>query len=190
MQPSRLLQLEQHLAMAGQRFEIVLVPGLYDSDVDHWQSHWQRRFPFWRRVTLRNWSEPDILRWTDAIRRCLADCRRPAVLVGHSMGALASARFAAEQPEQVAGLMLVAPAEPARFELEEMVPAAALPAPSVLAASHDDPLLRFSSARDWAARWGSRLEDLGDAGHVNSEAGFGPWPHGLDILARLIDSLP
>lgn len=32
------------------------------------------------------------------------------------------------------------------------------------------------SARRWAARWGGHCIDLGDAGHINAEAGFGPLP--------------
>jgi predicted alpha/beta hydrolase family esterase len=33
-----------------------------------------------------------------------------------------------------------------------------------------------ASARRWAQRWGSNLINLGDAGHINAESGFGPLP--------------
>ena len=81
--------------------------------------------------------------------------------------------------------MLVAPAEPAKFHAEDAVPGRALGVPSVVIASHDDPFMSFERAQHWAAVWGSELVDLGEAGHINAESGFGPWPFGLRLLARL-----
>jgi hypothetical protein len=189
MQQSQLGIVEQQLAEATDRFELVLVPGLYDSDAEHWQSCWQRRFPDWRRVTQRNWNTADIDLWLGAIRRTLATCRSPAILIGHSMGALASCALVADEVLDVAGVMLVAPAEPAKFELEDRVPCRRLPVPSLVIASHNDPLLRFDRAEFWAETWGSRLVALGDAGHINAESGFGPWPYGLSILAEFAAQL-
>jgi uncharacterized protein len=182
--------MEMQLEIATGRFEPVLVPGLRDSDADHWQSHWHRRFPHWKRVTQRNWSEPDIDRWIDAIHRTLAQCQRPAVLIGHSFGALASCCATMAQPSaNIAALMLVAPAEPARFELDERIPRQPLGVPTVLVASHDDPLLSFERAHYWAHTWHGRLVDAGEAGHINSEAGYGAWPHGLVMLSELMRAL-
>ncbi|WP_283148824.1 RBBP9/YdeN family alpha/beta hydrolase [Silvimonas soli] len=190
MQESQIRFIEQQLAEAAKRFELVLVPGLKDSGTEHWQSCWQRQFPAWHRVTQRNWNVPDIDGWGDAIKRTLAACQRPAILIGHSLGALASCALLASEPVAVAGLMLVAPAEPAKFELDDRVPDTRLPVPSVVVASHDDPLMRFDRAEYWANAWGSRLIDLGDAQHINAEAGFGPWPYGLSILAEFVSALP
>lgn len=39
---------------------------------------------------------------------------------------------------------------------------------------------------DLAANWGSELVNIGPAGHINAEAGFGPWPQGERLLARLL----
>jgi len=189
MQQSQLLLVEQKLTEAAKHFELVLVPGLYDSGEEHWQSHWQRRFPAWRRISQRYWNQPDIDLWVDAIRRTLAQCQRPAILIGHSMGALACCALLAEPCSSVAGAMLVAPAEPARFELEERIPQHRLSVPSMVIASHDDPLLRLDRASHWAACWGSQLVDVGEAGHINAEAGFGPWPYGLSVLAQFASAL-
>lgn len=189
MQANQIRTIEHQLELALMRFELVLVPGLYDSGPDHWQSCWQRRFPVWRRVSQRNWNVADIDLWIDAIRRTLSQCQRPAVLIGHSLGALSSCALLENELPSVAGLMLVAPAEPAKFELEDRVHSRKLPVPSVVVASHNDPLMRFDRAEYWASAWGSRLVDLGEAGHINAEAGFGCWPYGLSILDEFIAGL-
>jgi predicted alpha/beta hydrolase family esterase len=61
-----------------------------------------------------------------------------------------------------------------------------LPFPTVLAASGTDPWADLESSRRLAARWGARFVDLGDAGHVNTGAGFGPWPRGEELLRDLL----
>ncbi|WP_018609797.1 RBBP9/YdeN family alpha/beta hydrolase [Uliginosibacterium gangwonense] len=179
-------EIDEHLLAASSRYEFVLVPGLYDSGPEHWQTCWQNYHPFWRRVTQRNWNVADIEIWIASIRRLLAGCSHPAILVGHSFGALASCCVAVDYPELVAGLMIVAPAEPMKFEVEDRVPSHALGVPSMLVASHNDPLMSFSRADYWASMWGSTLIDVGEAGHINVESGFGPWRYGLDVLSMLV----
>jgi uncharacterized protein len=178
---------EQALLAAASRYDFVLVPGRYNSSELHWQSIWERELPIWKRISQRNWDDGDIRRWTGSLRRLLAQSARPAVLVGHSLGALASCCIAAESPAAVVALMLVAPAEPAKFHAEEEVPVRLLPVPSVLVASHNDPFMSFPRAEHWASIWGSELVDLGDAGHINVEAGFGSWGFGKDVLRALVE---
>jgi predicted alpha/beta hydrolase family esterase len=190
MQPSQTSLIEQQLAIAATRYELVLVPGLYDSGPEHWQSYWQRRYPGWQRVTQRNWNVADLDLWIDAIKRKLSTCQRPAILIGHSLGALASCTLVVNEQVNVAGLVLVAPAEPVKFELEEQVPCCALPVPSIVIASQNDPVMRYDRAEFWAQAWGSRFVSIGEAGHINAEAGFGSWPYGLSILGEFLSGLP
>jgi predicted alpha/beta hydrolase family esterase len=175
---------DELIALAA-RLEFVLVPGFKDSGPEHWQSFWQRKIPVFRRITQHRWDDPDVEHWVHAINRLLETHTRPAVLIGHSLGALACACVAGDGHPRVAGLMLVAPAEPARFEADARVPQRNLGAPTLVAASEDDPLMSMTRAQHWAQVWGADLVDLGEAGHINAEAGFGPWPHGLELLARL-----
>ncbi|MCL6646441.1 MAG: alpha/beta hydrolase, partial [Dehalococcoidia bacterium] len=56
----------------------------------------------------------------------------------------------------------------------------ALPFPSVLVASRDDPYCRFERAQALAQAWGSRFIDAGARGHLNAESGLGDWPQALD----------
>jgi hypothetical protein len=187
MTPPHLQAVEQALIAASRRHAFVLVPGLYDSGPDHWQSQWQTRLDIWRRVTQSRWSEPDIGHWIDAIRRLLGQDRRPAILVGHSFGALASVCVTAARQHDIAGVLLVAPAEPSRFEVEDRVPRAPLRVPAIVVASHNDPVLPFGRAAYWSKVWNADMADLGEAGHINAEAGFGPWPYGLELLKSLVD---
>ncbi|MEH0885069.1 alpha/beta hydrolase [Enterobacter sp. UNJFSC 003] len=181
--------IEQRLQQLSDRYTLILVPGLRDSDEYHWQSCWERRLPFWKRIQQKNWLAPDIENWVSAIRRELAVSRLPAVLVGHSFGALASCRLLQTQQVNVAGLVMVAPAEPAFFGLEEAIQPTTLSVPCILFASKNDPLMPFFRAQYWATCWGGHLIDIGEAGHINSESGYGEWQYGLERLTEFCEQL-
>ncbi|SLM62258.1 MULTISPECIES: RBBP9/YdeN family alpha/beta hydrolase [Dickeya] len=182
-------EVDNRLVALDARLTMVLVPGLRDSDDDHWQSYWERRFPFWRRIRQKEWYQPHLDRWVLAIRRELSTCDKPVVLIGHSFGALAACQMVQQNAPGIAGVMLVAPAEPMRFEIEESIHALPLSVPSLAFASHNDPLMTFSRAEYWANAWGSDLVDVGEGGHINAESGFGPWEYGLQRLARFAEGL-
>ena len=44
----------------------------------------------------------------------------------------------------------------------------------------------MARAAAFAAAWGSRLVTLDRAGHINAEAGYGPWPEGRRLLDELV----
>ncbi len=173
------------LRLAATRYEFVLAPGRYNSGPEHWQSIWERELPLWKRTEQRDWHDPDIQRWVGSLGRVLQRSTRPALVAGHSLGALAACRACVDLPGRIAGLLIVAPAEPSLFEAQESVPGHRLPVPSILVASRNDPFMSFARAEHWAVAWGSELVDLGDAGHVNAESGFGPWRFGRELMARL-----
>jgi uncharacterized protein len=64
-----------------------------------------------------------------------------------------------------------------------------LPFLSVVVASRTDPYLSVERATEFAQAWGSSLVDAGDAGHLNTDAGYGPWPEGERILMKLAASV-
>jgi uncharacterized protein len=121
------------------------------------------------------------------------DSGRPVttVLVAHSLGCIAIAHWAAEYKHGGAGrvlaALLVAPADvdapTARQAVHGFrpVPLGPLPFSSVVVASRTDPYLSFERATELAQAWGSSLVDAGDAGHLNTDAGYGPWPEGERI---------
>lgn len=183
--PEVLEALEAH----AEQFDFLLVPGFKNSGPEHWQSFWERDVGLFHRISQRRWDQRDIHLWIDAIGRSLSDCKHPAILIGHSLGALASSCVIAEHHPDVVGAMFVAPAEPIRFEADDMIPQERLGVPTSVVASHNDNLIKFSRARNLAETWGADFVDLGEAGHINSEAGFGRWPYGLTILVELCDRI-
>jgi predicted alpha/beta hydrolase family esterase len=168
---------------------VIIVPGLFDSGVAHWQTLWGRAHPEYRRVQQRDWNKPDLAAWSAVIDGELNEDRTPAILVAHSFGCLAAVVSAVRNPGRVAAALLVAPANPARFGIEHALHVAQLPFTSVLVASRNDPWLPFDVAAGLARAWGSRLVDLGDAGHINADSGYGAWPEGERLLFEIVRGL-
>ena len=185
----------------------LIVPGFHGSGPRHWQSWIEERIPGAQRVRSIDWEEPVLARWAGAVRAEIDAAPHAVWLVAHSFGCLASVVAAADRPEKVAGALLVAPADPQRFGpfglrdvgaddgecIADWLPDKALACPSTLVASNNDPWLKLERAAAWADRWGSRLINIGDVGHINADAGFGPWPFGFDLLIamqRVHDDVP
>jgi len=164
---------------------VILVPGLGDSGPDHWQTRWGQANPAHRRVRQRDWHQPRVDEWVDALDREIRRAPSPAILVGHSLGCITIAEWAQRHWADVRGALLVAPADTDRRPFFNPVPLHPLPFSSILVASDDDPYLELDRARWFARHWGSRLVKLGQAGHINVDAGFGPWPEGERLLAEL-----
>lgn len=174
---------------------ILTVPGLHGSGPGHWQTRWEHRFPDWRRVVQTDWSMPDLPRWSarvgEAVRAAHAErpssrTKRRVILVAHSFGCLASLHWAAQTKEAVAAVLLVAPADPDKFGVRDLLPQRALLFPATLVASRNDPWMPQGNAIDWGARWGVEFVDAGDAGHINADSNLGEWDAGLTLLDRLI----
>jgi predicted alpha/beta hydrolase family esterase len=66
------------------------------------------------------------------------------------------------------------------------IPRRALPFPSIVGASRNDPLAQFERVAAMAKDWGSRLVDLGEVGHLNPAAGFGEWPMAETLIHELV----
>jgi uncharacterized protein len=164
---------------------LLIVPGLGNSGPEHWQTWLQDLHPHAVRVSQDNWNVPDIQRWSSRTREVLDVTSGRVWLVAHSFGCLASVHALADRASRVSGALLVAPADPNRVGVEAALPTRRLPFPSFLVASTTDPWLKLETAKLWASRWGSRLSDLGAAGHINVDSGFGPWPVGLALLHQL-----
>jgi len=169
------------------RFRVLVAPGLHDSGPEHWQSRWQRQYPAFERVRQDDWSDPVLPIWSARVDDVRRRDSRPTLIVAHSFGCLASVHSVAAAPAGIAGLLLVAPADPDKFGVAALLPHGPLPVPSILIASTNDPWMPLERARQWARRWGSTLIDAGALGHINAESGLGDWIFGQQQLQILVE---
>lgn len=165
--------------------EILIVPGRGNSGPGHWQTWLEGELAASRRIEQDDWDAPWLLDWMVRLRDGIDAAPGPALLVAHSFGCLAAVAAGLARPERVAGALLVAPADPWRFGIPDVLLEEPLPFPSILVASENDPWMSLAGARRWAGLWGSRLVSLGEAGHINGDSGYGPWPQALALLDEL-----
>lgn len=164
----------------------IIVPGLRGSEQEHWQTAWEQRMPWLSRISVGDWNVADLTRWRDGLHRELDRAAGPVVLIGHSFGALASAVVAAQRPEDVAALLLVAPADPDKFGVRAALPGAQLPMPATVVGSLNDPWMPEHKARELAQQLGAEYQLAGAVGHINVAAGVGAWLEGLHYLWPLL----
>jgi predicted alpha/beta hydrolase family esterase len=176
--------------------DVLILSGLWNSGPQHWQSLWHARHRTWRRVDHRDFNNPARDEWVSELDAAVATCNGAPVLVAHSLGCMLAAHWAASgSPLRAAGAFLVAPSdvEAPSYPIDANgfapVPMARLPFPSVVLASTNDEFVTRERARVFAEAWGSSYVEIGEAGHVNADAGYGDWPEGeqllLDFLAQL-----
>ena len=176
---------------------VLVLPGLYDSGPAHWQSLWQAQATTLvvERVVQREWAAPRCADWVARLTHVMRESTHDIVLVAHSSACGMVAHWAREAPMdllmRVRGALLVAPSDPLSAVYPSgptgfaPVPLSALPFPSTVVASHNDVYVSFAQATQYAVAWGSRLWDLGEAGHINADAGYGAWPEGWRAVENM-----
>jgi len=170
----------------------LIIPGLNGSGPGHWQSWWLAEDGDAILVEQDDWRNPRPGAWQSRLADAIA-AAPGATLIAHSLGCALVAQLARIWPEApIGGALLVAPAdvEDGRWATAELaafgpLPVRAFPFKSTLVASRNDPYMAFDRSAQLARAWGSTFVDLGASGHINAESGFGPWPRGLDLAARL-----
>lgn len=175
------------------RPSVLLIPGLYDSGPQHWQSLWQARHPDYRRLVQKDWATPRCVDWIATLDHALSSAGGPFVLAAHSTGCATVAHWAARFPhkDRVHAAFLVGPSDPEAASYPfgptgfAPMPLQRLPFPSVVVVSEDDPYVTLERAQDFATAWGSELRNLGRAGHINTDSGHGPWVEGEEWLEKL-----
>jgi uncharacterized protein len=167
---------------------LITVPGLHGSEGAHWQTWLERQYPRALRVEQADWDAPRFDEWAHAVAETVERAHGPVILAAHSFGCLAAARAISQgwTGNAVAGVLFVAPASPQKFRFAGEFAAERLGVPSVMVASQTDPWMPFSDAMRLASQLGSALVNLGDAGHINTASGFGPWPQAKYFIDTLI----
>lgn len=164
---------------------ILIVPGYTNSGPNHWQTRWERKLSTARRVEQAEWSKPVREDWVARMIEEVNAAEKPVVIVAHSLGVATAIHALPHCTRQIAGAFLVAPPDVANPKIRPKhlmtfgpYPRDPLPFPSVMVASRNDSFGSYEHAGDIANAWGSLLVDAGDAGHINTESGHGPWPEG------------
>lgn len=177
----------------------LIVPGYLGSGPAHWQSWFERQLPDARRVSTGSTGTPRTLLAGPA------PSEMPSTASGIRSGwsrTVSAASPASSLPRPGPGVwpaLCWSPRLiPPDFRMLGSVHLQALAktlcivsgdavsdCPGLVVASSNDPWMNFSTAAYWAQRWGCRLENLGHAGHINTDSGYGPWPLGLQLLRDL-----
>ena len=177
--------------------EILILPGLGGGNEDYWYSRWETKLKSAKRVKQADWNVPDFEAWTQQVTIAVEQAEKPVVLVAHSLGVMLAVHASPRFPHQkVAGGYFVAPPDMSTLvedypETAKFAPAPTSPLsyPSVLVASTNDPYCAFEVAEDLSYAWGSKFENAGESGHINSQSGQGPWPEGLLSFANFMSTL-
>ena len=177
---------------------ILIVPGLRDHVPGHWQTLLERRLARVACVPRRSTEKLSCAAWVEDVERSLAGLAGPVILVAHSGGVMMVVHWAQRHRRPIHGALLATPADlesplpagyPTTAQLQQNgwlpIPRARLPFPSIVAASTNDPLARYDRVAALARDWGSRLVDLGEVGHLNPAAGYGPWPRAEELIREL-----
>jgi uncharacterized protein len=178
---------------------ILIVPGLRDHVAEHWQTLLEHRLPKAASVPPLEQDKLNCAARVAALDAALAKIDGPVILVAHSAGVMITVHWAQQHSRKIQGALLAAPADletplPSGYPPIDAIaqngwipiPRKPLPFPSIVGASRNDPLARFERVRAMAQNWGSRLVDLGDAGHLNPAAGFGEWPMAQSLICELL----
>jgi predicted alpha/beta hydrolase family esterase len=167
---------------------LVTVPGLHGSEDTHWQTWLERQYSRSLRVEQKDWAAPELDEWSRTVSQVFDGAPTACVVAAHSFGCLATVQALARHPGNVVGVLLVAPASPGKFNIEQALNGNRLPVPSIVVASESDPWVTIHEARKLASNWGSTFVNLGDAGHINVASGHGPLPRAKHLVDLLVHS--
>ncbi|MGB8697068.1 alpha/beta hydrolase [Acinetobacter sp.] len=174
----------------------VIVPGVGGSEPAHWQSWLQRQLMSCSRVQQKDWNNPVLETWISEFVNTVAPIQGKIQIVAHSFGCLTTVAALAQHPElnqKIKNLILVAPANPARFgeagfardsqqDYQSYFHQLKIEVPTTLLISENDPWLNFEDAQCLAQAWKLNPINLGQVGHINIASGFGPFPEIYDYF--------
>lgn len=173
-------------------YQVLILPGRGDSGDSHWQTHWERAEPSFKRVRQREWDAPDRAEWVRTLHEAIVADARPKVLVAHSLSCSLVAHWADWCRGPVAAALLVAPSDVEAADYPPgttgfaPIPLRRLPFATAVIASTDDPRASLPRAQSFADAWGARLHVAGALGHMGGAANLGRWDYGRGILDGLI----
>jgi len=169
----------------------LILHGYQGSGPGHWQTWLAGRLRAGEATVaypdLPDPDAPDLRAWQAALDGELDALEIPPIVVCHSLACLLWLHHAAASARPAARVLLVAPPSPSALErigVEGFWPAPLAPAPLAasvlygarLVCSDDDPYCPEGARGLYGEPLGLATDLLPGAGHVNPEAGYGPWP--------------
>ena len=157
------------------------------SSAAHWQTRWEQLYPSFERVEQDDWATPDLPRWSQRMAQTLGSSDKPTLIVAHSFGCLTTLQATSHGSFNLAGALLVAPADPEKFGVADVLRDARLPCPAIVIGSTDDPWMASHRAAYWADNWSCGFLNAGALGHINAESQLGDWEQGLEQFKHLLE---
>jgi len=172
----------------------LIIPGYDNSGPKHWQTYWEKSLPNAVRVNQRDWQNPLRDEWVATLGKAIQEIEGAKILIAHSLGCNTVLEWAKDYNGDDIGALLVAPPDIEAFTDPDLVALARtwMPVshhkfsfPAIVIASSDDPYTKLENSEKLAAKWGARFVNLGNAGHINDESGYGRWEEGKKFLECL-----
>lgn len=173
-------------------FKFLILPGIGNSDENHWQSIWESKNSDFTRIEQENWESPSCADWLNKLEENVCALGGNTILIAHSLSCLLVVHWASRTKLKIAGALLVAPPDPKSpsFPKEALsfsnFPLQTLNFVSTVVASENDPYADIVFSRNCANSWGSEFVNIGMSGHVNASSGFGYWSYGELLLENLV----
>lgn len=173
--------------------DILTLPGYGSSGANHWQTLWEKEHSF-TRIEQRDWTTPTCDEWVETIDHEISKRDTDNVIVvAHSLACIAMAFWVERYNRYIKGALLVAPCDteaptaPPGIVGFDPIPEVEFPFPTILVTSLNDSYTSYERAEAFADCWGSKLINIGNAGHINPRSGYGRWHWGIELLKQLDD---
>jgi uncharacterized protein len=195
-------KIESKANMKSSDVTILVVAGYEGSGEAHWQQRLISKLSSATLVEQDDWLFGSLGVAVNCLLQAIKTAPKPVVLVAHSAGCClvahaAQALLKSGDAPKVKGAFLVSAPDPAIVKTLPKIdvlladfPHTPLPFPSLLVASSNDPFCSQDVSKKLASEWGAVWVDAGEAGHINTISGHGPWPEGMMRFAGFLSKLP
>lgn len=179
------------------KYTYINVPGLGGSGDLHWQTFWEKAHPEIVRVEQADWDNPVCDIWMEELQKTIKHAGdKPVILIGHSLGCATIVHAAAANKLQgIAGAFLVAMPDVERVDFPKEcigfnpMPRRALPFPSVMIASENDPYIASAELKKWADILKSEFISVGLREHISTAAKLEYWEEGQELFVDFLNKL-